>query len=516
MKGDFDNIFKDKIGDELPFDFRPNDWLAAEQELDKLMPIAAPVAPSPRFLTWHKWAIAATVLLLGSQLFLMSELGKVKQEVTTLHEENKALVATTKKENQQFETPQSVVIQHDTFVKTVFVETPSKEKTFRNSGRGAETQRLDLDNYGDNKNSIQDRNEAVLLNQKSSNAQNPKLNLATNKNELNVPKTPLQTVENTVKKEANTAAKINELNSINNGIIKNELVDIKKENATNLVDNKTENKDNLVAINNENDTKLIENNLINNKKEITVLNALPNTQLTAVKSINRTKNWLNEDAFDFLFVPKPVIIKPISVPNGWEIGVNSLFLTNEEHRRPKSPNSQGPKRNNHGEERLSTGLNVRLTYNLNRAIRLSADADFWGERHGKFDPNALPQNQPINLPDHKLTDFNQSSRSIQLRLGADYKLRQVFGLQSFIGLGAAYQMRSVDNLEYDYTTNNGELPTISTPNDVKFDKPFSLSLRAGVEGKIYRRLSWSINLDAQKGATNRQTFSSHFGLKYAL
>ena len=49
---DFDNIFKDKIGDELPFDFRPSDWLAAEQELDKLLPVTAPVAPlvAPRVL----------------------------------------------------------------------------------------------------------------------------------------------------------------------------------------------------------------------------------------------------------------------------------------------------------------------------------------------------------------------------------------------------------------------------------------------------------------------------------
>ena len=42
---DFDKIFQDKIGDELPFEFHHADWLAAEQELDKVMPISAPVAP---------------------------------------------------------------------------------------------------------------------------------------------------------------------------------------------------------------------------------------------------------------------------------------------------------------------------------------------------------------------------------------------------------------------------------------------------------------------------------------
>ena len=60
---DFDKIFQDKIGDELPFEFQPADWLAAEQELDKVMPISAPVAPVMRLLTWHKWAAAAAVLL---------------------------------------------------------------------------------------------------------------------------------------------------------------------------------------------------------------------------------------------------------------------------------------------------------------------------------------------------------------------------------------------------------------------------------------------------------------------
>jgi hypothetical protein len=505
MIGDFDNIFRDKIGDELPHDFRPDDWLAAEQELDKLMPIAAPLAPSPRFLTWHKWAIAATVLLLGSQLFLVSELGKVKQEVVALHQENKELLASGSGANKIVETPQSVVIQHDTLVKTVFIEVPTKEKTFNNDAKRKESARFDLNDFEANKNSINDRNEAGLSNLKSENVRNFKSNLATNKNELNVSKTPLQTVENATK----NGDKSDELSNEKKAIIKNELVDNKKENATNLMDNKKGISDNLLVINKENEAHLIENN----KKEITVLNTLPNTELAQIKSINSNKKRFDDDAFDFLFVPKPVIIKPISVPNGWEIGVNSLLLTNEEHRRPKGQKSQ---RDEHREERLSTGVNVRLTYNLNRAIRLSADADFWGERHGKFDPNSPPPNQPLNLPDHKLTDFNESSRSIQLRLGADYKLRQVFGLQSFIGIGAAYQMRSVDNLEYNYTTNNGELPVISTPNNVKFDKPFSISLRAGVEGKIYRRLSWSINLDAQRGATNRQTFSSHFGLKYAL
>ena len=128
---DFDTIFKDKIGDELPFDFRPADWLAAEQELDKLMPLAAPATPIvkgfiPRLLTWHKWGVAAAVLLLGSQLYLMTQLNKVKDEVIALHQEKTEWGASNKADIFDNNNTQSIVIQHDTVTKTVYIEVPQK------------------------------------------------------------------------------------------------------------------------------------------------------------------------------------------------------------------------------------------------------------------------------------------------------------------------------------------------------------------------------------------------------
>ncbi len=513
MIEDFDNIFKDKIGDELPFDFRPNDWLAAEQELDKLMPIAAPVALSPRFLTWHKWAIAATVLLLASQLFLMSQLGKVKQEVVALHQENAELMTLAKVEKNKIETPQSAVIQHDTLIKTVFIEVPSKEKTLGSDANKKEKLRFDLGDFAENNNGINDRNEAVSLNQKSNNKQSLKTNFKDKENELNTTKTGLQTLENSVKNDVKNdvknAAKNNvknkDLNGDKNAINANELAENKKENDANLI---AITKENLSVINKE-------SNVLNNefsKALKTAFNALPNTELTAVKSIGRAKNWLNDAAFDFVVTSKPAIIKPISTaPNGWEIAANTLFLTNEEHRGSRDKSERG------GDERASFGANLRLIYNLRRAVRLSVDADFWSEKHGKFDPNGPPPaNKPRVPSTFDLVGVKQNTRSVQLRFGADYKLRQFIGLQPFIGLGLAYQTRLDDDFQFDFKENNVSVAQISVQNDAKFDKPFSVGLRAGIEGNLYRRLSWSVNIGGQKGGTNKQTWSSHFGLKYAL
>jgi hypothetical protein len=486
---DFDKFFKDTIGDELPQDFRPNDWLAAEQELDKMLPISTPTVPSPRLLTWHKWAIAATVLLLGSQLYLMSELGKIKQEVVALHQENAELMVAKKADFVEPKSMQSVVIQHDTIVKTVFIEKRNNENAIEQKQNDSPIQRRNFDNFAANNSPINERNEAALSNPKNNPAPILKSNLVTKNEAINTPKTALQTVENSVKVDNE---KINPITE-NKGFIKNELTENKAENTINSTDLNKENSDNSI-------TKI--------DKENTLLINLPIAELTSVKSINKATTWLNPDDFDFAFMSKPVMIKPIPEPNGWEIGLNTLFVNNEEHRSPKQ---RGGKRDD--DRNVSMGANVRLTYNLRQSIRLTADADFWSERHGRFDPNKPPTKEPLPpTPNLNLVGLNQNARSFQLRLGADYKLRQVIGLQPFVGFGVAFQQRLDDKLEYTYTQNSIEIAPISTPNEEKFNKPFSLSFRAGVEGKIYRRLGWNINLNAQLG----NTLSSNFGLRYAL
>ncbi len=510
---DFDKIFQDKIGDELPFDFRPNDWLAAEQELDKLLPTALPVAPLaavPRFLTWHKWAAAAAVLLLASQLFLMTELRTVKQEVVTLHKENAELVAVEKNKNIENKNTQNITIQHDTIVKTIIVEVPQRNTTLEKELEKRGVQKNDFDNFIANQNALNERNEAGFSTNKRDKTAAQKNNLATKTNDatlLNPNKMPLQTVENASK---NNGQKDNELND-KKQIVTNDVND-KKQIVTNDVNDKKQ-----LATNDVNDKKQLvtneltenkDNNLLNVNKDKSVVVNLPNTQLTTVKSIGRAKNWLNEGAFDFMPMSKMPIIKPISIPNGWEISVNSLFLNADEHRRSKPQSPQ--QRDNNNDDRLSIGANVRLGYNIRKNLRLSAEADFWSERHGQDLSRRSPS---IQLPtDYVLVNVEQTYRAYQIRIGADYKFRQIIGIQPFIGLGLAYQERLNDGFEYEFKKNGNSVSPIFERNDDKFNVPVSLGLRAGVEGKIYRRFGWSVDINAQRGTT----LSSHIGLKYAL
>jgi hypothetical protein len=470
---DFDKIFQDKIGDELPFDFRPDDWLAAEQELDKMLPTAAPVAPALRLLTWHKWAAAATILLLGSQLYLMSELRSVKQEVVSLHQENTALKTSEKADNKAPLNTQSIIIQHDTIVKTVIVDVPQKSNTLEKVLKENGLEKADFDNFIAHQNAVNDTYEAGSRASKSNKLTPLKTNLDGKNNQgvsVNTDKTPLQTVENT--------SKIN--------VQKDSILTGQKPLMSN------------------NSAELNQNNSVDITKDKSVVNALTPTNLIAVKSINRAKNWLDDDIFDFMPAAKRPIIKPISEPNGWEIAANTLFLTNDDHRHPQSRNSRGD------DDRLSIGANLRLSYHIKKNIRLSAEADFWSERH-RQDTSRRPPVAQQPPSDYILTRVEQSARSFQLRFGADYKFRQIIGLQPFVGIGFGYQKRLKDDFEYDFRKGNASLP-LSIPNENKLDKPIFVSLRAGVDGKIYRRLNWSFDVNAQRG----NTLSSHLGLKYVL
>lgn len=546
---DFDKIFQDKIGDELPFEFQPSDWLAAEQELDKVMPISAPIAPVsavPRLLTWHKWAAAAAVLLLGSQLFLMSELRTVKQEVVSLHQENAALKAS---ENQEIKTPiasQNTVIQYDTIVKTIVVEVPQRGATLEKELKARGVDKVDFDNFVANQNTINDRYEAGAVNKKRQNTEgSSKPNLSAKNNDnlvLNTGKMPLQLVENATKNtiKDNTSEALTQLVA-NDLVIKNKdligisksLIELNEANKGLTITNDLKNQNdalinknkNLISQNNQlialNKDKAIINELIAKNEELieingqlidfnkdkSVLTVLPmNTQLAAVKSINRNKNWLNDEAFDYIKMSKLPIIKPVSMPNGWEISANTLLLSNEDHRKSQKQ----PQRDNDKEKQFSAGANLRLGYNIRNNVRLSAEIDFWSECHAQDTGRRSPR---FSLPpDFKLESVEQISRSWQVRLGADYKTRQFIGLQPFIGIGLVYQGRTNDEFQYSFKRGNIPLPAVNEPNDTKLTKPFAVGFRAGVEGKIYRRLSWSVDINAQRATT----LSSHIGLKYAL
>jgi Outer membrane protein beta-barrel domain len=469
----------------------------------------------------------------------MTQLSKVKDEVVALHQEKTEWSASKKAdisgENKSPNNSQSIVIQHDTVTKIVYIEVPQKSNATeqlaqeKRGAKQANSNRFE-DVEGSNS-SLNERNEVIGLTPKKQGTTPSKMNLATKNTglnaRLNAEKIALNAVENTTKigeqKEqiANSKENKKELNKTD--LIKENLIDVNKNVDNSLVINK-ENAGNLLDNNKINSTELSnKENTLNStdiKKENTVLNTLPNADLATVKSISRAKNWLNDETFDFILTAKPVIIKPKTERNGWEITVNSLVLATEEHRKPRGPGNgggsgSGGSGNGNGDndgQRMSVGANIRMGYNVNNHLRLTAEADIWKERHAKDTmgrPQILPQ-------DFKLATVEQTFRGFQLRIGADYKTRQIFGLQPFVGIGLAFQKRSDDDFQFRYKKDGKSLPPISVPNDAKFEKPVFISLRAGIEGKIYNRLSWSVDINAQRGAVNRQVFMSHLGVKYAF
>ena len=443
---DFDKFFKDRIGDEeQSFDFRTDDWLAASHELDKVLPVAAPVVMSPtRLLTWHKWsAAAAAVIFLASQVWLIAKIMDLKHEVGSLKQENVAFAQPELKSvapEKRLET----VVQYDTVYKSVVIEKP----VYKNQ----------------------------LLNDNTTPAQFAENNKALKNNGL-------QSAQLN-SKELSSTDKLN--NTLNN--VKNDLKTV--ENPNNIDKTDTNNS--------------LGNNTMNALRGKDALAALPNIRLQTVKSNSRETSVL--DMSEWLMLQKRLIIQPAPLmTNGWTLGANSLFLLNE-YGRDKTI--------------LNHGANVRLAYDLRSNWRLTADVDFYSE--SRPHPDSLASHHPPFQPpstDYNLSNVNEKSKNITMRIGADYEWINKSVVTPFIGFGLAYQLKTLNETEYEYKSPQKPTIPVRLRNDEhKDDKPFSLSLRVGAMGKIYRRLGWSVNIGKElpfSGRTN-QLLSGQVGFSYAL
>ena len=436
---EFDKFFKDRIGDEeQSFDFRTDDWLAASHELDKVLPVAAPVVVAPtRLLTWHKWSAAAAVVFLASQVWLIAKIMDLKHEVGSLKQENVALT-----QPEKTVTPQKrleTVVQYDTVFKSVVIEKPIY------------------------------KTQLLKLNNKTQNDENS---------------TPTLTTDKNLEKAKDNSRAIAENNS--STIDKNDLKTIEKSNNI----DKTDTNNNL------------DNNTINVLRGRDALAALPNVVFQIVKSNSRETAVL--DMSEWLILQKRSIIQPAPLmTNGWTLGANDLFVLSD----------CGPKKS-----KINTGANVRLTYDLRSNWRLTADVDFWKESHPSPDTSRHSSIMPPSS-DYKLSNVNQKTKNVAIRLGADYEWINKSVVTPFIGFGLAYQLKTLNETEYEYKSpRNPTIPVTFRNNDHKNDKPLSLSLRVGAMGKIYRRLGWSVNIGRElpfSGRTN-QLLSGQLGFSYAL
>ena len=441
---EFDKFFKDRIGDEeQSFDFRTDDWLAAAHDLDKVLPVAAPVVvPPTRLLTWHKWSAAAAVVFLASQVWLIAKIMDLKHEVGTLKQENVALAQPEK--SVAPEKRLEIVVQYDTVYQSVVIEKPIyKTQLLKDDATSSQ---------------LAENNDAL----KNKGLQSAQLN----------------------SKEPSTEKSIaDKLNSKTQN----------DKNSTPIITNNIDKTDT---------NNSLDNNTINALRGKDALAALPNVGLQTVKSNSKETAVL--DMSEWLMLQKRTIIQPAPLmTNGWTLGVNSLFVVSE----------CGPKKS-----KVNPGANVRLTYDLRSNWRLSADVDFWNESHPSPDTS---RHSPVTPPssDYKLSKVDLKSKTIALRIGADYEWINKSAVTPFIGFGLAYQLKTEDKIEFQYRKPGKPNFPIAIRNDEHDDnKPFSLSLRVGAMGKIYRRLGWSANIGKElpfSGRTN-QLLSGQVGFSYAL
>lgn len=459
---EFDDFFKDRIGDEQPFEFRSDDWFAAAHELDKVLPVAAPVAvvPPPRFLAWHKCAAAAAILVLASQAWLMNKMSDLKQEVVTLKKENVSL--TQQKDLLATETRRETIVQYDTIVKTIVIESPIQAiKLFQKNN-----QRVQSADY------YVAENKSVAPGKTYSNDK-PVADKTTDKFE-----------------KSNNAVVNNPINQVE----KNDLITSDK-------------KDNNIAQNDTfNTSAKLDNSILKNAvRDNAVIAALPLVEFEAVQSNRRNIQQLELMEAVPIVQPK---VKPTLFLNGWTLGVNSLWILNKQRAGKDKKNSD-----------LDNGFNARLTYQLKSNWRLAADVDFWSETRPHPDSSHRSPFQPPS-PDYNLSRVDLKSKKVQIRVGADYEFVNKSIVTPFVGMGLAYVVTTQDDIEYQFKSPRNPTIPVAVHKDKMPDSknPLYLSLRAGLSGTFYKRLGWSLNVAKElpfNGPTNR-LLSGQVGLVYAL
>ena len=119
-----------------------------------------------------------------------------------------------------------------------------------------------------------------------------------------------------------------------------------------------------------------------------------------------------------------------------------------------------------------------MAYDLRSNWRLTADVDFYGESYPH--PDSLASHHPPFQPpssDYNLSKVNQKSKNVAVRIGADYEWINKSVVTPFIGFGLAYQLKTLNETEYEYKSpRNPTIPVRLRNDENKEDKPFSFSV----------------------------------------
>ncbi len=533
---EFDDMFKDKLGDELPFDFRSGDWQAAAQELDKVLPVAPLATPNPvlspvsKTLGWYKWAAAAAVLAVVSQGWLLTKLYDISNELNALKQQNNVAAAPIEKQSENTTIAKNTdtkgnytegVVIRDTIVKYVEVparapqestyQTGTQDNATQNSGTIAQnddTKAL-LKEVNQLKKAIKEKNNIIEAQKEAAQSAIARTEDKNDKKAENVANNGFKNQNDSRDKPALDKKEVN--NAINNNpIIAQNNSSIDKINTPNNSVNALD-KNALATTTNSDIAEATKEKLTLDK-----LNRLPALSFSPLKSNFKETLEMNAEDLYLLHSSRRNIIKPLPDLSGWKVGANALtVVTNFDYRDGKVEKH---------DKIISNGFNARVMYDVNNNWRATADVNIWEE---SFKPNidldSFHRKSPFPKPspDYELSKVSFNSKNAQIRIGADYLLPNKTVITPFLGFGLAYSWKSKKEIEFEYKNNDKSkppLPPYAIPNYDKDQSPYYFSLRAGVEGKIYKRLSWSANITSQLRLNSKtnQIWGSQMGLAYAL
>ncbi len=534
---EFDDMFKDKLGDELPFDFRSGDWQAAAQELDKVLPVAPLVTPNPvlspvsKTLGWYKWAAAAAVLAVVSQGWLLTKLFDISHELNSLKQQNSVVAAPVEKQSENTiitknteggltDNSERVVIR-DTIIK--YVEVPAKATQESNYQTGATNNAIQnggiiaqnddtkalLKEVNQLKKAIKEKNNIIEAQKEAVQSAIARSEVKNDKKAENIANKGCKNQNNSRDKPASDKKEDN--NTINNNpIIAQNNSSIDKINTPNNSVNALDKNAPATTTNSE-VAEVAKERLALDK-----LNHLPSIGFNSVKSNYKAVMELSSEDLYLLHSSRRNIIKPLPDLSGWKVGANALtVVTNFDYRDGKVEKHQ---------KIVNNGFNARVMYDLNRNWRATADINIWEECFKpRIDLDSFHRKSPFPKPspDYELSKVSFNSKIAQIRVGADYLLPNKTAVTPFLGFGLAYSWKTKKEIEFEYKNNDKSkppLPPYAIPNYDKDQSPYYFSLRAGVEGKIYKRLSWSANITSQLRLNSKtnQIWGSQVGLAYAL
>lgn len=491
---DFDKLFQDKIGDELPFDFQPADWQKVSRSLDEVLPNTPLLTPESVALTAVKkawwWAAAAATVLVASNVWLIYQLRETKREVATLR------VPSTEKAATQQNT--QIVVVRDTVYQTVYANAPHLAQTptiYSKALLKPKSSKKQEENIYKNENqSFIKKDITNALSNAPLRATAEKDATPNNRNQ-NEPKSdksatppPPQYVQANMPQP--------DFGNETNIATQPTYATVAEKYANTLKNNKNNIRSNVDNINNvlqENDLNILDINRL---------------QRIGYQFNNLSSYEVNDYITKMPIKP----LKKVSLPiiSGWALGVHKTWLFDQPSYR-KAPKTEG-------------NVGATIAADLGRNWRVSASFDYWHEYQQHIDSADRQSVPEPPAHDYRFDFMEIESPLAQVRLGVDYYLPRFGSNTFFLGVGLSRQW--LTKPEEKYVFKQRPLQPNPQPQQPQFkeielegsDKNihnFAL-LRFGTEGSIYRGLGWNANVYSQWCIKDfkDQTFGIQAGLQY--